>query len=373
MSQSLWVFDRINQYHIFGADLPGTLNMKMSDFDDVVVVSSVDSPEFLNSTSFSVVKCQNSDQVIALCMPSEQFEGAWASKNSISLLQEIYVSKLRLGYSFFEAKYYGSCPTANWRLIRGRWNGWRSTSKSASNRVSGLADHGSLLAETLEYLSESMHNYPKWVLATLPSLPGRKVLEVGAGNGTMSKLISQQTSVTAWEPSTEARNELQVIAEKHVNIMVAQNLDEVTKLGPYDLIYLINVLEHVEFDIRLLKSLSSLLSKNGQIAIFSPAHNTLYSKFDQSIGHVRRYNKHRLKQTLQLAGFQPTTIRYFNPLGAVLWLISNRFLGTTSTANGAIKLYDRYFVPLGRLIELLRFRPFGQSVIAVGEHCDPEV
>jgi hypothetical protein len=179
-------------------------------------------------------------------------------------------------------------------------------------------------------------------------------------------LIAQHTCVTAWEPSNEARIKLSDLAEKNPNIIVAQNLEEVSKQGPYDLIFLINVLEHVEFDIKLLKSLAPLLNPKGQIAIFSPAHNILYSKFDQSIGHVRRYNKHRMKQTLLLAGFHPTTIRYFNPIGAVLWLISNRLLGTTSAANSAIKLYDRCFVPLGRQIEFLRIRPFGQSVIAIG-------
>ena len=38
-----------------------------------------------------------------------------------------------------------------------------------------------------------------------------------------------------------------------------------------------------------LKKAFSKLNKNGNLTILVPAHNELYSKFDEAIGHHRRY------------------------------------------------------------------------------------
>ena len=135
-------------------------------------------------------------------------------------------------------------------------------------------------------------------------------------------------------------------------------------MGPYALVVLVNVLEHIDADVVFLRNIQPLLSHHVELVIFSPAHNVLYSRFDAAIGHVRRYTKRQLVQTVVEAGFKPVEIRYFNSLGAILWFVVNRLLRVSSASSSSTKLYDRAIVPFSIIVDKIRIRPFGQSVLA---------
>ena len=134
-----------------------------------------------------------------------------------------------------------------------------------------------------------------------------------------------------------------------------------------DIVLCSGMLHHLNLD-KAYAELSRIIVPGGLIAIFSPAHNILYSKFDASIGHVRRYSKWQLRETMRLAGLQPTEVRYFNPLGAILWLFVNRFFGKTNTDERSIGLYDKFIVPIAQLLDAVSFRPFGQSIVGVAKN-----
>jgi hypothetical protein len=116
----------------------------------------------------------------------------------------------------------------------------------------------------------------------------------------------------------------------------------------------------------LLREIKLLLNPGGTLTVLSPAHNMLYSKFDASIGHVRRYTRSTIKSTFQIAGYDNVESHYFNSLGAILWLIINRLLSMTSANSNQTSIYDRVIVPISAKIDDLGIRPFGQSVIATG-------
>ena len=143
-------------------------------------------------------------------------------------------------------------------------------------------------------------------------------------------------------------------------------MEEAAKLGPYDEVMLINVLEHVEHDTALLRQARQLLVKGGRVTVLSPAHNMLFSDFDASIGHVRRYTRSSLEKTFKASGYAVVESRYSNAIGAVLWFLVNRVAGKSEANSKQTELYDNMVVPIGELVNRLRFRPFGQSVIAHG-------
>ena len=62
----------------------------------------------------------------------------------------------------------------------------------------------------------------------------------------------------------------------------------------FDSILYINVLEHIEDDRAELLSAYRALPVGGFLLLFVPALPQLYSKFDRSVGHFRRYYKKEL-------------------------------------------------------------------------------
>ena len=127
-----------------------------------------------------------------------------------------------------------------------------------------------------------------------------------------------------------------------------------------------NVLEHIEDDQAALRSIRDLVKPGGRIAILVPAHAALYGKLDRRYHHVRRYSRRQLSQVMSRAGIEVERVHYFNPIGAVGWFVFIRLLRRTRLTRMTIRLSEWVAVPVGRALERIGFRPFGQSVIGIG-------
>ena len=64
-----------------------------------------------------------------------------------------------------------------------------------------------------------------------------------------------------------------------------------------------DVLEHIRDPINFLSILNKVLEKKGKLIITVPMYQFLYSDFDISIGHFRRYSEELLKKQLDATGF----------------------------------------------------------------------
>jgi SAM-dependent methyltransferase len=133
-----------------------------------------------------------------------------------------------------------------------------------------------------------------------------------------------------------------------------------------DAVVMVNVLEHLDDDVKVLMQLRESLRPGGVVALFVPALPSLYSDFDRRVGHVRRYTKSTLGTTLSRAGFEVPEIRYVNAPGAIAWWAIARMLGRTPTSGPLVRTYDRRVVPALRRIEGGRTPSFGQSLVAIG-------
>ncbi|MFZ0036021.1 MAG: methyltransferase domain-containing protein, partial [Candidatus Acidiferrales bacterium] len=67
----------------------------------------------------------------------------------------------------------------------------------------------------------------------------------------------------------------------------------------FDLIFLFDVLEHIENEDGFLQSLMFHLSPAGKLVINVPAGQWAYSTYDKVLGHVRRYSIHTLRRTAE--------------------------------------------------------------------------
>jgi SAM-dependent methyltransferase len=238
---------------------------------------------------------------------------------------------------------------------------WSATGGQVERVPFAAADRE--LSETLDNLDEAK-NYAAWIFAIAEPHLGSDVLEVGAGHGTFTELLSRRASrVVANDLSVRCTSILRHRFRRRSNVEILDGtVNEVASAGPFDTALLINVLEHIDDDNAALADLYRLLQPGGNLILWVPAFPALYSEFDRKIGHFRRYRSKDLFRQLSNVGFDVHEIRYVNALGAVAWFVVARMLRKTPTARGPISVYDHYFVPVLRHVEQVVHPPFGQSL-----------
>jgi len=184
------------------------------------------------------------------------------------------------------------------------------------------------------------------------------LLDFGAGNGLFAEsMLKQGHKVACLEPEPALMSMLEA-----AGFVVYETLESIAP-GSLDGIYTLNVLEHIENDRAILSSLYDRIRPGGQLYIYVPAFQSLFSAMDKKVGHVRRYRKDELVEKCRKAGFEVTASGYVDSLG-FLASLAYRLLGAgNGTLNGnTIRLYDRYVFPLSRVIDALTSRLFGKNV-----------
>lgn len=147
----------------------------------------------------------------------------------------------------------------------------------------------------------------------LPSKNNREILEAGCGYGGNIGLLNKFGRVECFEFDGHARDFAAGILGRPVHfghLPHSPGFEGRT----FDLIAMLDVLEHIEEDVESLRTLRAMMAREGRIVITVPAFPFLWSKHDEVHHHKRRYTKQSLDRALREAGFAPLEIGYFNTL-----------------------------------------------------------
>jgi SAM-dependent methyltransferase len=206
-----------------------------------------------------------------------------------------------------------------------------------------------------------------------PLKRGANILEVGAGTGSNLTMLQTFGRVDAIEPDETAR----ALASRRSGIAVGGGMlpDQVElRDGHYDLIVLLDVLEHIENDRGSLRMLKRKLAPGGRLVLTVPAAPWLWSSHDIKHHHKRRYTRQTLHDALFDGGFHVRHMSHFNTLLYPL-VATARIVGRITRREGnddamppagfnglleRIFASERYWVTRGAL-------PFGVSLLAVAE------
>ena len=142
------------------------------------------------------------------------------------------------------------------------------------------------------------------------------ILDFGCGTGMFLSHLQELgfTDLSGVEPSASLRRQFRLPSEA-----VLASLPE---SGSYELIFLLDVLEHVEHDVELLASLEALLEPGGRLLFSVPAHPFLWSRHDERNQHYRRYRRAELRRKLESAGFSIQRLSYWNAtLFVPIWML----------------------------------------------------
>jgi 2-polyprenyl-3-methyl-5-hydroxy-6-metoxy-1,4-benzoquinol methylase len=203
-----------------------------------------------------------------------------------------------------------------------------------------------------------------------------KILDAGCGTGGNLDLLSGLGSdVTGLEMEPGAAEIARSRSGKAVYI--GSLPDQVPFVDEsFDLIVLLDVLEHIEDDIGALASLTAKLKPGGHLFITVPAFSCLWSNHDESHHHKRRYRLNELTGKMRQCKLDPMYASYFNtwlfPLIALVRILqkSLRFLKKTDDLSmpspylnkllTKIMSSERHILKRGKM-------PFGVSIMAIGQ------
>lgn len=140
---------------------------------------------------------------------------------------------------------------------------------------------------------------------------GIDILEAGCGTGGNLAMLSRFGNVYGMELDDVARN--YAVQRKIGNVEAGKLPDPIPFPDRrFDLVVLMDVLEHLEDDCGSLKALRSRLKPGGFIVITVPALKLLWSPHDDSHHHFRRYTRPWLKRVVTEAGFSIQSASYYN-------------------------------------------------------------
>lgn len=166
------------------------------------------------------------------------------------------------------------------------------------------------------------------MLASIDLPEQTRILDAGCGTGGNLNFLSQFGEVTGVELDDGAA----VLARERGSWSVLKgSLPDKMPFAEqrFDLIVLLDVLEHIDDDNASLRTLQNLLAPGGYLVLTVPAFPFLWSPHDEEHHHKRRYPAAGLQEVIQNAGLRLQYMSYFNtwlfPLVAAIRLVRRVF------------------------------------------------
>jgi SAM-dependent methyltransferase len=207
-----------------------------------------------------------------------------------------------------------------------------------------------------------------WSRQIKPFLRG-DILEVGAGIGSNTRFLDPG-GAGRWvclEPDPELSGRLVKnfggTEPRRSYETVCGTLESLAG-QQFDTIIYIDVLEHIDNDREELNKAASHLRPDGHLIILSPAHQRLFSPFDAAIGHFRRYDRPMLR-TISPDSLRLERMRYLDCAGVILSAANMLLLRQSMPTAAQLQFWDRWIVPISRILDKLFLYSVGKTIIAV--------
>ncbi len=156
--------------------------------------------------------------------------------------------------------------------------------------------------------------------------PGDTILDIGCGTGAMLRRLADRYRVVGIDMSPLAVKYSKKRGLTDVFVMSAEEFPK----DRYDvrLALLLDVVEHIEDDVSVLRTAGDIVGPSGRIILTVPAYMWMWSPHDVLHHHYRRYTAASLRRVLDAAGLEPLKLTYYNsllfPLAAVKKLADRR-------------------------------------------------
>jgi glycosyltransferase involved in cell wall biosynthesis len=215
---------------------------------------------------------------------------------------------------------------------------------------------------------EKVRRFNLWMGQKLAPYVGNRVLEIGAGIGTLTSQFIPRELYVASDINPSYLSYLRgyslgkpYLRVRHVDAGIRSDFAGLEER--FDTVLMINVLEHLPDEQTALGNIRSSLMPKGRAVILVPQHPALYGTLDRALDHRERYTREGLQQGLERASFEVERIFDFNRFSVPGWWLSGKILRRKTFSRLQLKMLQ-ITMPLLRRID--RAFPWGGlSLIAV--------
>lgn len=215
------------------------------------------------------------------------------------------------------------------------------------------------------------NNYAGWIVDVFKPFIGSRLLEIGIGYDNYRPLLPPVE--THWAVDIDPSAIQKAEKENPKGNYLCGNISDPAIVGQlhnqlFDTILCINVLEHIEEESDFLSNMMKIMQPNGHLLLFVPAFPGLYCELDRLAGHHRRYTIQSMRHALTDKNGEIIKLHYFNPIGALGWWINTFFSHSnldSQSINTQVKLFDRYIVPISKVLDKLTKHWVGQSLVCI--------
>ena len=191
------------------------------------------------------------------------------------------------------------------------------------------------------------------------------ILEIGAGLGSFT--ISYFKNFQNLTLTELDENNIKILKKKfsqNKNIVInSKHINELE--GKFNTIIYLNVLEHIQKDLDEINDALSKLNLGGHLIILVPAHQNLYSKFDEAIGHCRRYSIGFFKPN-KFKNAKIEKLIFLDFFGYILYFFNKIFFkDEIYPSRLKIFIWDKIFSPITIILDFITRYKFGKNILCV--------
>lgn len=235
---------------------------------------------------------------------------------------------------------------------------------SAVDDIYAEDEYGSHILATLQ----GARRFNKWMADTIRPFVGDRVLEIGAGIGTLTSQFIPRTTYVATDINPHYLHYLRSYAVGKPYLTVAKAdatspEDFADFAGRFDTVLLINVLEHVPDPRIALRNVFEALEPGGRAVILVPQHPWLHNSLDVALEHRERYTVEGLTRSLEEAGLVVETAFDFNRTSVPNWYLNGTLLKRRQFSRVQLKMLELAMPLISRIDRLWPWK--GLSMIGV--------
>lgn len=138
---------------------------------------------------------------------------------------------------------------------------------------------------------------------------GPRILDIGCGRGEMVENLGKLGKVVAIDKSENLQSWFNPpncnLIQCDVNVMCFKN-------SSFDIIVMLDILEHVEDDLGALAEAYASLKPGGYLLMTVPAVPSLYGSHDILLKHFRRYSQKTITELVKKAGYKAEKVTHWN-------------------------------------------------------------
>ncbi len=212
--------------------------------------------------------------------------------------------------------------------------------------------------------------FNRWMAQTIAPFVGARVLEIGAGIGNLTRqLCPRRKLYVATDIDTEHLEQLRKKFQHRPAVRICRLDAERSEdfepfAGSMDTVVCLNVLEHLEHDADVLRSIITVLQPGGRLILLVPNGPRAFGTLDVAVGHFRRYTREGLATLLANTGYELEMMIPFNRVSWPGWRFSGQVLKVKGLSAAGMWLFNKFVWLWKRIDARLPWEPVSLIAIA---------